>query len=362
MTEPDRGWTSPGSGPTPPPSPAGPPAGYDASAGYGYGGAESGGYGAGYGSGGGYGGGPPIPARPWAPTPGVVPLRPLGLGELLDGAIKIIRRYPKPTLGMSAVIAVVVTILNVLFVLTLDTDLSLTAESDGTSAQLNDALASNASAVPGGLVSYLAGVVLTGMLVAVVGRAVLGQAATMGEVWTAVRPRLLPLLGLSLLSGLLIVAPIALGVLAIVLAGPFGVLVLLPGIAATVYLYVRLSLSAAALVLEKTGVVVALRRSGVLVRGSWWRVCGILIVTFIIGAVLSGIFTFPVLAAVGIASFRSGDTTALLVATQVASGLASIVVAPFSAGVAALLYVDQRMRKEGLDVALQAAAAAPPAR
>ena len=53
------------------------------------------------------------------PQPGVVPLRPLALGELLDGAIKIIRRYPRPTLGLSAAIAAVVTVLNVGLVLLL---------------------------------------------------------------------------------------------------------------------------------------------------------------------------------------------------------------------------------------------------
>ena len=42
-------------------------------------------------------------------------------------------------------------------------------------------------------------------------------------------------------------------------------------------------------------------------------------------------------------------------AQQVGAGLASVLVAPFSSGVMALLYVDRRMRAEGLDVALQTA-------
>ena len=49
-----------------------------------------------------------------------------------------------------------------------------------------------------------------------------------------------------------------------------------------------------------------------------------------------------------------------LVLSAIGTGIASLVVAPFSAGVTALLYVDRRMRAEGLDVALQAAAAAAP--
>ena len=53
-----------------------------------------------------------MPGLPEAPRPGCVPLRPLGLGDILDGSFKVIRRNPKVTLGLSAAIAV----LQVLFV------------------------------------------------------------------------------------------------------------------------------------------------------------------------------------------------------------------------------------------------------
>ena len=42
---------------------------------------------------------------PQAPKPGVIPLRPLGVAELLDGAITAIRRYPKAILLPSFVVA-----------------------------------------------------------------------------------------------------------------------------------------------------------------------------------------------------------------------------------------------------------------
>ena len=42
---------------------------------------------------------PPAP-----PKPGVVPLRPLGLGEILDGAVQTIRLNPKVMLGLSAIV------------------------------------------------------------------------------------------------------------------------------------------------------------------------------------------------------------------------------------------------------------------
>ena len=47
----------------------------------------------------------------WAPPPvvkpGVIPLRPLGVGEILDGAVTTIRRNPAPMLGLSAIVAVI---------------------------------------------------------------------------------------------------------------------------------------------------------------------------------------------------------------------------------------------------------------
>src|SRR3954468_24972311 len=48
-------------------------------------------------------------APPPPPRPGIVPLPPLGVGEILDGAFAAIRRYPKPTLGFAACVMLIVT-------------------------------------------------------------------------------------------------------------------------------------------------------------------------------------------------------------------------------------------------------------
>jgi len=296
-----------------------------------------------------------------------VPLRPLGLAELLDGSVKIIRRYPKVTLGLSAVIAVVVTLVNVVLTLALRTGNDAATNSDGTTnvgVQLSSGVV---SAGPGAIVSYLAGLVLTGALVVVVGRAVLGQGITTGEVWQALRPRLWTLLGLSLLAGLIAGVPtivaFVVAVVAVATAGGVGLVIGIPavlgGLAATVYLGVRLSLAPAALVLEKCGVVESLRRSSVLARSSWWRLFGILLLTGVIAATLGAVIGFP-LGIAGVVA-GAGNSAGFLVAQQVGAGLVSVIVSPFSAGVHALLYVDRRMRAEGLDVALNAAAATPSA-
>ena len=50
-------------------------------------------------------------ARPERGQAGVIPLRPLGVGEILDGAVTTIRRNPGPMLGLSAIVAVLTQLL-----------------------------------------------------------------------------------------------------------------------------------------------------------------------------------------------------------------------------------------------------------
>ena len=312
------------------------------------------------------------------PKPGVVPLRPLGLGELLDGAVGVLRRYPRPTLGLSAAVAVVATLVNVVLLLTafrpfVDVDAAAGLESGSTEA-LEEALG---GAVVGGLltavITLLATAVLTGILTAVVGKAVLGQPFDLAGAWAQVRPALPKLVGvaflLALLAGGLATAGVFLGVLLIVLGGApaalIGVPVLLAGLAGAVYLYFRLSLAPCALVLEKLGIRDSLRRSWLLVKGDWWRVFGISLLTLIVAMFVSLVIQVPfeLLGYGSVGELTSGGGDALSARTLVLSSLGGIVastlVDPFTAGVRALLYVDRRMRAEGLDVALTAAAANP---
>jgi hypothetical protein len=299
-------------------------------------------------------------------TPGVVPLRPLTLGELLDGAVKVIRRYPRPSLGMSAIVAVVTTVLGVLAVLAADYS-SLTDELSSDSS--SDPFATNGNdlaSIPQTIVGWLAGIVLTGFLVVVIGKAVLGQPVSFGEAWAQVKGRLWALLGLSLLTGLLTFGPIVVAVLLAVLLAflspvllVIGIPLALASVAFGVYVYVRLSLAPAVLVLEKAGIRTAMRRSGVLVKDDWWRVFGILLLINVLAAIVSSVLTFPVLIIGGVGLFANPDAggfTVFMLVTQVASGLATFLVSPFVSCAQALLYVDRRMRAEGLDLALQAAA------
>jgi hypothetical protein len=127
-------------------------------------------------------------------------------------------------------------------------------------------------------------------------------------------------------------------------------------------LIIRLSLTLPAVVLERISPVNAIKRSWQLTRGSFWRLFGILILTWIIVTVASEVLTIPfnIVGAViggGSASpFTATASVAALIVSAIGTILAATVTRPISAGVNVLLYVDLRMRREGLDLTLRDAA------
>ena len=300
-------------------------------------------------------------APAWTPMPGVVPLRPLGVGELLDGGVKIIRRYPKPTLAVSAVVSIVVTLINIAFVLLLDQSQTLTADT-APGDSFGDSF--SGAGIPGSVLDFLGGAVLTGALVTVVSRAVLGRPATVRDAWDATRPRIWALLGVTFMRGLIMAAPIVVLLVVVLLTGPLALLLIIAIIPFEIWALTVFALAPAALVLERIGVWSALRRSRVLVMRSFWRILGMLLLAAIITSVIASILTVPIVIIAELPLFTDGAATlgaGFFIITAVASGIAQTFLAPYSAGLHALLYVDQRMRTEGLDVALQAAAATPAA-
>ena len=287
---------------------------------------------------GGWSGGP-APAKP-----GVIPLRPLGVGEILDGAITTIRRYPKATLGMSAVVVTISQVLQFLLVRSFaesltGVDVASELDFDGTGA---------AAAVFGTMLGFIVNVMLTGALTVVMGQAVLGRPIELAEAWRTVRSRLWALIGTSLLVLLLMAISVVLLVIPFFFAWP------------------ALSLATPALMLERQPVWRAIRRSVALVRGQFWRCLGVVLLAWLVKSTVGGVLAIPfTLFGGGMSLFdptatSSGDLgTSYLVMTTIGAIVSGTVVAPFSAGVSALLYVDRRMRAEGLDVALAAAAAGP---
>jgi hypothetical protein len=200
-----------------------------------------------------------------------------------------------------------------------------------------------------------------------VGAAVLGRRLDASQTWAGLRPRLASLIGLTLLlgvGGLLGVALI--GGLIWLLAITIGSWAVIPGIVfgiggfvALIYVYVRLAIASPALVIEGLGPLASIGRSWRLVRGSWWRVLGILLLSAIITNLLTTIISVPISTIAIMISGFSESMLPTVLAAGVATLVAGIITLPFSAAVTGLLYTDLRMRREALDIQLVSAGVDP---
>lgn len=365
-------WSAPSPpapGQTPPPPPP-PPGG-------GWGGGHPGGPGPGgpghYPGWGAWQGPPP------AAKPGVIPLRPLGVGEILDGAVSTMRTYWRTVLGISLAVAVFTEIIVILLQgLVLDDSASTDALDDPSATvgeltrALGDTLLSSGVIL---LITLLGTIVATALLTMVTSRAVLGKSVTTAEAWQDAKPQLPRLIGLTLLLPLIGMAVVTAGSLPGVLIAAAGAsdagisLAVLGGFAAlivAIWLLVRFSLASPALMLEKQGVKKSMTRSAKLVRGSWWRVFGIQLLAAVIANVVASIIVIPftliagALSGDGVTGFLDSGAGDLgwtfLIISGVGSVIGSMLTFPITAGVTVLLYVDQRIRREALDLELARAA------
>ncbi|GAB3182056.1 hypothetical protein [Streptomyces incanus] len=359
-------------GRTPPPPPPGwgaPPPG-----GPGYGGPGYGGPG-GYGGSGGYGswGGPPPAAKP-----GVIPLRPLGVGEILDGAVSTMRTHWRTVLGIALTVAVLTEIVVVLvqgFFLDSPSSATLSDQSatfDELTAAMGDSLINSGIVYLVGLIGTVAA---TALLTTVTSRAVLGTSVTVAEAWRDARPQVLRLFGLICLLILIAVAVVVAGalpgiVMAVTVGGAGAVVLTVLGIlgagVVALWLMIRYSLASATLMLEKQGVLKAMSRSAKLVRGSWWRIFGIQLLAGIIAGFVASLVVIPftlIAMAVtgdGITGFLNSAGSDIgwtfLIITGIGAVVGAMITYPIQAGVTVLLYIDQRIRREALDLELGRAA------
>jgi hypothetical protein len=370
---PPQGWSDPGYGQQPGQQPPPPQPATGQQQGWGQGQPT--------GAGQQWGWAPPQQAAWQPPKPGVIPLRPLGVGEILDGAISTIRAKPRLMLGLSAFVAVLTQLVTVPISWVLLHDAGDRAFSFGQSTDTTQGAAQEVTLTASSLIAsatqicitLAATLLLTGILTVVLSRAVLGQDIDARQAWEQARPRLLPLFGVTVLVGLIVfgagIALIGPGVvIAVVGASDVAVgFALVVGIllffCLALYLYVAFALAPAIVVLEKQPVVASLRRSRRLVKGAWWRTFGILllvnIIAGIVGNIFAGIFLFAAYIAGGAGTgFEHFNpyTLAPLIISGIGAVVGAAITWPFTAVASALIYIDRRMRREGLDLELARAA------
>jgi hypothetical protein len=212
--------------------------------------------------------------------------------------------------------------------------------------------------------------ILQGIMAIPVARSALNRPTGFKQMWSLARSRLWPLAGFAflLIAGSLLLFGVVFLLAAMILAGlgPAGVLLLFPlvlGIAAVVvWIYTKLLVAPAAITVEELGVFAGLRRSWTLTHRNWWRIFGIMLLVSVMVSFIGQIIQIPLgLASGGINSVfaphagASQVTTTeivLAVVSMVVGVLVSAVGFAFQTSVAALLYMDLRMRRDGLDLEL----------
>jgi hypothetical protein len=316
---------------------------------------------------------PPVAAHGyWRPhvKPGVIPLRPLGLGEILDGAFSTMRAHPRLMLGVAAVVVTIAQLITVAVTFPWMDDVNRAVAFDANTdpdevwSVVGKSLAIS---MVGLLLMLVARVFLSGFITLVVGKAVLGQPLSFGDVWVRVRPRLLPLLGLTLIYPAIAIAAVLLAVFLTIAVPPVGILLILGMIPVGIWLWVMFSLATPALVLESAGVGQAFGRSRRLVQGAWWRIFGISLLAAFLAGLIAIIIQLPFEYlgdgfATVTATTPTAVTTKYLLLTTIGTIIASTITEPFAAAVTVFLYTDQRIRKEGLDIELARAAGVEPPR
>ncbi len=294
--------------------------------------------------------------------PGIIPLRPLTLGDLYGAVTKAIRGNVAATVGLAFVTSLICLVPATALGAWIASQETLAFDSDefGVYGTIGSNLPTLGSAI--------STVALTGFLAYVVGQAVLGRKVGIGETWDGTKRRLPALAGavlLTVLGALLIIValfgpPVAwLTAAGDAQAAPIALLVLaaIASVPLYLFLWTRFAFVTAVIVLEERGVLSAFARSWRLTSGTpFWRILGIRLLTSLIVGLAASLITIPLtLVGVGLV-FALNDEGAIFMWQAILGGVASLIsgaiTTPFSAGVDALMAIDQRIRREGLDVQL----------
>ena len=323
---------------------------------------------------------PPAGAPGWTPPPkpGLIPLRPLTLGTMLGAAFQVLRRNPRPMFGFSLLLTGVIFIVTLLVVGVV----SFFAFSRVASATGADEQAIAAGAVATVILSALVPVVLSIIVTAIlqsivvleVARGTLGEKLRLGGLWRAAKGRIGAVIGWALLIAGAAIAALAIlsavigliiafgGTAGLVVGIVLGVLAAGAAVVLAFWLSTRLCLVPSALMLERLPLRAAITRSWSLTTGYFWKTLGIQLLVAVIVQTVASIISAPLQLLLTFGGFlinpngESGGMIAgavvLYVLTIILSIVFGAIASVIQSATTALIYIDIRMRKEGLDLEL----------
>ncbi len=317
----------------------------------------------------------------WTPAPraGIIPLHPLSFGTILGRAFTALRQNPRVLLGFALVVQTVATLLVAAAIVGV-TFFSLNRLSalDTWDPDYDAVMAGSVALIAVvtfvlGVLSSVLVVVVQGIVVAEVSHAAVAEKRTLGQLWRQVKPVTGRLIGYTLLLSLAVtvLGGVIIGLLVLLAQAMLPAVIVLSvllGLAAIplwLWLTVKLLLVPATIMLEHATIREALVRSWLLTRGRFWSSLGIIAIISLsfgfIGQVVSIPFSLATFAVTSVFTPTGDpDVQALIglvvgsLATQAVVLLIQSMALVVTATATALIYIDCRMRHEGLDLDLLA--------
>ena len=249
-----------------------------------------------------------------------------------------------------------------------------------TSAEQDDIVAGSfaligLSAIVPTVLSALATGIMQGVIVLEVARQTVGEKSTFRDLWRRGRSRLWAVGGYSIAVlfavGVVITVLVVITIVPIALGGQdaigatIGAIVLLGLGLAVLYAWLatKLAFVPSAIVIERLGILPAIGRSWSLTRGAFWKILGTTLLVAVILGFAAQVVQFPLSfigsIVIGLLSPTGGDLETIvpvIIGLYLVIIVVSLVVSAISlvvqSATTALLYLDRRVRTEGLDLDL----------
>jgi hypothetical protein len=264
-------------------------------------------------------------------------LRPLGIGELLDVALKIVWRNAGTLVRVVIFVVFPVQVVTGLLAASASPS-SLNTRTGSFNANQpfgsSDVKALVGYSVIAVVLSFISSSLASGACFRAIASAYLGERTSWRSSLAYALKHLHSIMWISFLSSLF--------------AGLAFLACVIPG----VYLWTGFAVAIPALLTEGVRGTKALGRSRALVKGFWWRVFGVVVLGYLLSSILGGAIAGAVVA---VSTVQTGQASVLGVVVNIVSGtLSSVLTTPFVAAFGTVLYFDLRVRKEAFDLQLLA--------
>ncbi|AFL87324.1 hypothetical protein Terro_1003 [Terriglobus roseus DSM 18391] len=310
---------------------------------------------------------PPAPVVPDAQGPAPL-LRPLSTGEILDRTLALYRRRFWLFAGIGAVPAVVLTLSNIVRMIVaaykhLPTTFSPGTAPNAVANAMGTMMLLQVYFLPATLLFLVAYAISHAATADAVGLMTRGLTPSIAESYRHVQGRWLRWSGIALRQIWSAVWPVTIGAVILLvsigvlarrgntlltgIAGLVGSLLMIAGSVFGILNFLRNALATPAGVSEDMGVNAAMRRSKQLAAGRKGRIFLALLLVYVLQMVAGGIQIPFVL----MASTTRGAQHVLLLAIELVVGfVATMLVTPVASIALYLIYVDERVRREGYDI------------